>query len=338
MYQKITGPCVWYAEDLQQSSTWQFTLSSEELQEIDTAIHQVDNLENWQQLTPQNFSLPQTAKKLQHIQKFIEEDAGLALLKGFPREKYNVQQITAIFWVLAQHIGHPISQSADDDKIFSVRDAGFPVGHPKSRGPNTKNKLSFHTDRCDVISFFCVEKAKEGGENLIVSSPAIHNEIQEKHPHLLPVLYNTFYNKRHNVDAGNSKPFCELPIFSQHEGHFAANIMRVLIFRAHEMEETPDLSPLQKEALELLEEMAADPKMHIRFTQEPGDILFVNNFITFHSRTEFEDHELDEKKRHLLRIWLAVPNSRPLSPLFAPNYGNTNAGAVRGGMKPHLYK
>ncbi|WP_372369869.1 TauD/TfdA family dioxygenase [Candidatus Uabimicrobium sp. HlEnr_7] len=338
MYSKINGPHVWYADDLQKSNEWQFQLNQEELREIDNALSCHGDVKNWSEITPQNFPLPQTSQKLLDIQKYIENDSGLALLKGFPRKNYNTQQLKAIFWAMAQYVGTPISQSADDEKIFSVRDAGFPTGHPKSRGPNTKNKLSFHTDRCDVISFFCVEKAKSGGENLIVSSPAIHNEILEKHSHLLPILYDTFYNKRHNVDAGNSKPFCQLPIFSQHDGHFAANIMRVLIFRACEIPEVPDLSPLQKEALEILEKIAHDPRMYIRFTQEPGDILFVNNFITFHSRTEFEDHEALEKKRHLLRIWLAVPNSRALSPLFTPNYGNTNAGAVRGGMKPHLYR
>ena len=42
---------------------------------------------------------------------------------------------------------------------------------------------------------------------------------------------------------------------------------------------------------------------------------------------EFADHELPELRRHLLRIWLSVPNSRPLDPRFQDNYGATAAGA-----------
>ena len=48
----------------------------------------------------------------------------------------------------------------------------------------------------------------------------------------------------------------------------------------------------------------------------------------------FEDHEDSALRRHLLRIWLAVPNSRPLNPVFIDNYGATGAGAIRGGMQP----
>ena len=40
-------------------------------------------------------------------------------------------------------------------------------------------------------------------------------------------------------------------------------------------------------------------------------------------------------KRHLLRIWLSMPNSRPIDQSFEDNFGSTKAGAVRGGMKMH---
>ena len=62
-------------------------------------------------------------------------------------------------------------------------------------------------------------------------------------------------------------------------------------------------------------------------------MLFFNNFVTLHRRSEFTDSPDPELRRHLLRIWLSVPNSRPLDPLFAGNYGATAAGAVRGGMR-----
>jgi len=39
---------------------------------------------------------------------------------------------------------------------------------------------------------------------------------------------------------------------------------------------------------------------------EPGDMQFVNNHVLLHSRTEFVDHEEEDKKRHLKRLWLAT--------------------------------
>jgi hypothetical protein len=73
--------------------------------------------------------------------------------------------------------------------------------------------------------------------------------------------------------------------------------------------------------------------MHASFMQQPGDLLFLNNWVTLHRRSEFEDYAEAEKRRHILRIWLSVPNSRPLDPLFLDNYGAIGAGEVRGGMR-----
>jgi hypothetical protein len=40
---------------------------------------------------------------------------------------------------------------------------------------------------------------------------------------------------------------------------------------------------------------------------EPGDMQFLNNRTIFHGRAEFEDHPEKERRRHLLRLWLRVP-------------------------------
>ena len=35
-----------------------------------------------------------------------------------------------------------------------------------------------------------------------------------------------------------------------------------------------------------------------------GDIQWLKNATILHARTEFEDHDEPERKRHLLRLWL----------------------------------
>ena len=64
--------------------------------------------------------------------------------------------------------------------------------------------------------------------------------------------------------------------------------------------------------------------------------MFINNFICFHARTAFTDDDLNEdlRRRHLLRIWLSMPNSRPLSPKWKQHifFLETEAGADRGGV------
>jgi alpha-ketoglutarate-dependent taurine dioxygenase len=218
--------------------------------------------------------------------------------------------------------------------MFSVRDEGFQIGDARARGPNTRKRLSFHTDRCDVIAFLCLRQAAAGGENQLVSSVTLYNEMLQRRPDLLQILLQPFYYRRHNVDTGNQRPWCQQPIFSFHDGSFAASYLRVLIDRAYEMSELPDMTDEQREALDYLDQLAADPELHVTFRLERGDMLFLNNWVTFHRRSEFEDDPDPRLRRHLLRIWLSVPNSRPLDPQFAANFGATEAGAVRGGMPP----
>ncbi|MBT4667862.1 MAG: TauD/TfdA family dioxygenase, partial [Opitutae bacterium] len=90
----------------------------------------------------------------------------------------------------------------------------------------------------------------------------------------------------------------------------------------------------QREALDFLEETAERDDLRVRFRQEPGDVLFLNNWVTFHRRTAFEDWPELERRRHLLRVWLSTPNSRPLDEAFKTNYGSVEAGSIRGGMSP----
>jgi len=303
MPKAIDHPCVWRGNELLQRQDWLHVVDTDRADEL--------------------------APVLSAIQRSLEEGCGAAMLRGFsvdgdPRET---------FLTIGRMIGTPISQGADGELVFSVRDAGHRDDDPRARGPNTRKKLSYHSDRCDVIGFMCLNQAKSGGENFLVSSAALYNEILEHRPDLLEALMEPFYYLRHTVDTANDKPYCRQPVFSFTDGHFACCLLRVLIERAHASPELPDLTPLQIEALDYLAELADSPEMHVSFMQQPGDILFLNNWVTLHRRSEFEDFTEEERKRHILRIWLSVPNSRPLDPLFLDNYGAVGAGELRGGMR-----
>jgi alpha-ketoglutarate-dependent taurine dioxygenase len=198
----------------------------------------------------------------------------------------------------------------------------------------SSKRLSFHTDRCDVIAFLCIQPARQGGETFVVSSAALHDELARRDPQALEMLKQPFPYLRHTVDAGNPKPYCELPVFSERDGHFAAHFLRVLIERADASDDAPSLTTEQRAALDTLEAVAEDPALHVSFHLEPGDVLLLNNWTTFHRRSEFVDAEEPAFRRHLLRIWLSMPNSRPLVDAFADHFGAVEAGALRGGMRP----
>ncbi len=331
----VTTPAAWRGSELFERDDWQLDLTADDLREIEAALNHAEQESRPIEESPiDDFPLVELSERLAGVREHLETGSGGCMIRGLPVKNFTEQQLRRIFWGIAIHLGTPVSQSAAGERIFSVRDEGYKIGQPQARGPNTKKRLSFHTDRCDVIGFLCLQPAAKGGDNQLVSSVTLYNEIRRRRPDLLRVLMQPYYYARHNVDQGNALPYCRQPIFSFHDGHFAAAYLRVLIDRAYALPELPDMSAQQLEALDFLEETAADPELHVTFRQQQGDMLFLNNWVTFHRRDEFEDSPDPDLRRHILRIWLAVPNSRPLDPLFEANYGATAAGALRGGMKP----
>jgi hypothetical protein len=332
--QPINIPAAWRGPALFERDDWLHTLSDPEISELQTAFRRIQTQNiPLADVSPANFRLPTLSPRLLAIQKSLENGSGAAMIRGFPIERYQEEETTQLFWGLTSHLGTAVPQTAVGVRVFPVRDEGYAASHPQARGPSSRKRLSYHSDRCDVIAFLCVRQAKTGGENYLVSSVALYNEMLKRRPELVETLLQPYRYQRHNVDPGNELPYYEQPIFSFCEGHFAANVLRVLIERAYAAPGSPPMTARQREALDYLEELADNPDFHVVFRQEPGDIVLLNNWVTFHRRSEFVDHEDPDSKRLLLRIWLSVPNSRPLDPQFAGGYGATEAGAIRGGMR-----
>ena len=328
-------PAAWHGAQLLQRDDWLCRLTASDIAELNRALETVsrDGIPVTD-ISPGNFPLPTLSQKLFSIQNSLENGSGAVMIRGLPIERYDESSATRLFWGISSYLGTAVSQTAGGQRIFRVQDEGYRPDDPKARGPSSSQRLSYHTDRCDVIAFLCVRQAVHGGENYLVSSVAIYNEMVSRRPDLVEVLMQPYRYQRHNVDCGNELPSYQQPIFSIHDGCFAANLLRVLIERAYAAPGVRPMSDLQREGLDYIEQLADDPAMHVRFRQEPGDIVLMNNWVTLHRRSEFVDHDDAARKRLLLRIWLSVPNSRPLDPQFAGSYGATEAGALRGGMKP----
>ncbi|MCA9049483.1 MAG: TauD/TfdA family dioxygenase [Planctomycetaceae bacterium] len=323
MPELIQHPCVWTAKDLADRNDWQIELSADER----------DALSALSDSSPTQ-SPPDSLNRLaETLRDRLEHSTGFVILRRADVATRSAESAAKLFLRFCEIIGTPVSQSAQGELIYSVRDAGYADTDPRSRGPNTRKKLTFHSDRCDVIGFLCVQQALSGGENDIVSSAAVYNTLAELRPDLLAELMQPFYYLRHTVDPANPRPWCRQPVFSFTDGHFACSLLRVLIDRAAAMPDLPDLTDRQREALDAVEDIASRPDMHYSFRQQPGDILFLNNWVTLHRRSEFTDAAEEQLQRHILRVWLSVPNSRPLDEFFRDNYGSVAAGAIRGGMR-----
>ena len=114
------------------------------------------------------------------------------------------------------------------------------------------------------------------------------------------------------------------------DGKFTSRYSRTFVEAAQRRAEVPRVSPAQWKALDLLSDLADELSFEMSFA--PGDIQFVNNHVIYHARTEFEDDAAAGRDRLLLRLWMAMPNSRALPLGHEVLWGTIEAGARRGGI------
>ena len=329
----IEAPANWRGPQLDAASDWIYVLTAPQVEEIEAALHNARARgRDLPTLTKEDFPLPTLGPVLRAALEDLEHGRGLKVLRGFPAERYGKDDLRLAYWGLGLHLGTAVSQSSNGDLLGDVRNLNSSPHAPKGRGYTSKEKLSYHTDFSDVVGLFVLRGAKSGGLSIIGSSIAIHNEIARRRPDLLEVMYRPFPYSWQGQEAPGERAWYTLPIFSTREGRFACTYVRSHILSSQRFDDATRLTPAQLEAMDLFDELAARPDFHFAMMFEPGDLQLINNHVLYHSRTAFEDYDEPDRRRHLLRLWLSVPNSRPLAPALAPIYGEGRPGAVRGGF------
>ncbi|MCI0546497.1 MAG: TauD/TfdA family dioxygenase, partial [Candidatus Rokubacteria bacterium] len=290
--------------------------------------------------------LPTVAAELARVSEELEHGRGIVLLRGLPVARYPEDQIRALYWGLGTHLGTARFQNARGELIGEVRDemrlygsvqepALMAVEPDRPRTSRSKARssgpLRFHTDRADVVALLCVRPARAGGLSKVASSVAVHNEILARRPDLHALLCQDYHRNREGEEAGGELRPYAMPVFAVCDGRFTSHYSRTFVEAAQRLPEVPRLSRAQDEALDLLAEVAEE--LSVEMALEPGDIQLLNNHVIYHSRTAYDDDPAPGRDRLLLRLWLSVPNSRPLPEGFEVLWGATVAGALRGGIQ-----
>src|SRR5690606_20127175 len=124
----------------------------------------------------------------------------------------------------------------------------------------------------------------------------------------------------------------DIPVFNWHAGQLTTIYVGQYIRSAQQnFPQARRLTAKELEALDLLDTLTNDPRLNLQMEFLPGDMQFLHNHQILHSRTDFEDWPEPERKRHLMRLWLAPKEGRALPECFAPRYGSVVAGD-RGGI------
>src|SRR5689334_22090449 len=323
---------VWYGAERGRSEHWVEWLSDGEMDEMDSVVRTIqESKADITAITAEHVTLTTLGPRLQEILDEVLNGRGFVLIKGSPVGRWTRREAAVAFLIIGVHLGKLRMQNGEGHLLGHVRDLGRSSDDPNTRIYQTRERQTHHTDSCDVVGLMCLQTAKSGGLSSLVSSTTIFNVMRRRRPDLLRVLMEPIETDRRGEVPEGGKPYFNIPVFNYHEGLVSAIYQRQYIESARRFPGVPPLTPLQIEALDLLDELANDPQLNLMMELQPGDIQLVHNHTILHDRTAFEDYAEPDRKRHLLRLWLAPLQARPLPEVFAERFGSITPGH-RGGV------
>lgn len=322
---------MWYGRDLARRSDWIRELAPGEIDEIEAAVESARGVP-LDRLSPANFPLPRLGAALGGMLAELLEGRGFILLRGLPVERMTREAQAVAYLGLGSWLGSFRSQNAKGHLLGHVKDLGLDIADPKVRYYQTNRRLEYHTDSVDIVGLLCLKTAKAGGESFIASSMTVFNEVLARRPDLVPALFEPYPTDRRGEVPPGMKPWFDIPIYHRHAGKLSCIYVRQYIESAQQLfPEARRLSAAQRAAMDLIDELCNDPAIHLSMDFRPGDIQLLHNHQILHSRGDFENWPQPERHRHLLRLWLAPRQARPLPEVFAARYGSVTPGA-RGGI------
>ena len=221
--------------------------------------------------------------------------------------------------------------------ISEVKATGMNYRSNSGRGYNSNAKLDFHTDGCDLVGLACYNKAKKGGQSLIASSVTAWQKLQFERSDLAEVAMKNFYFSHNQEEIPGECPYYVQPLFDEEGGHLFGKWNWNRVRTAQKLKNIPKLTLKQVECINYLEEILRRPDVLFSYWFEPGDLQFINNHVILHSRTSFEDFDQEDRKRLLIRIWIAPPYSLRLPNSWKSFWKSIEPGTVRGGIYGHKY-
>ena len=326
------GPAAWIATEMRQRHDWIVTLDAGEVIELKRAV-EVSRAVPIVDLRTSDFPLPGLGERLTELQREVVYGRGFIMLRGLPVRELDRESVARMYVGMGRYFGDPVPQNAKGHLLGHVKDIGQNPHNPEHRIYATNYRHLFHTDSCDIVGLLCLHPAKSGGRSAIASSTSIYNAMARSRPDLVRELEQPFHIDRKGEIPAGQGPTYPLAIFHHTGGRLTTVYARDFIQAAQRFKHVPRLTGLQMEAMDLLDELAASDTFRLDMDFQAGDIQFLHNHQILHARTAYEDYPEPERKRHLLRLWLSVPNGRELPAALAARYGEVTVGKVRGGIR-----
>jgi hypothetical protein len=298
----------WRGDEVVDSDAWRIRLDNAHRAELRGAVTAVESRSlglvdfSREDFSREDFPLPTLGPVLHGLVGELMDGRGFALLQGAPVAGLSERQCEILALGIGRHVGRTVPQK-EGRHVQHVRDLGVEPSGPTSRSYQHSGQLGYHADPNDIVALLCIRPARSGGLSRIVSSVAVHNEIVATRPDLAEVLYQPWWRDLRSGDGPDS--FHQSPVYTADAAgrlttDYGPDYMRSALRGGH----VPPFTPTQLEAMALLDRLNSDPRFMLAMDLRAGDMQFLNNHVTLHSRTKYVDHPEPERRRDLIRVWL----------------------------------
>ncbi len=297
----------WLADDIRPSD-WQLSPHAEAQEELDDlALFLEDNPLPLLQRRLDEFELPACRELMAQMKAILDHGVGFAVLDRLDFDRYPVDTLLEIYWLLGQAIGRPVAQKWDGQMIYDVTDTGADYAYG-TRGSHTSVELVFHTDNAfaralpDYVGLLCRNPARKGGISRFCSLYAVHERLRRAHPFALERLYQPMLFDRQKEHREGAAPVCLAPFFSWRDDRLFARANSSLVRKGYEVAGT-DMDTALADALDAIDEVCSAGDLWYEAPLARGQIQYLNNHEIGHYRSAFVDYDDPGRKRHLYRLW-----------------------------------
>lgn len=308
--QPVVDPAAWIPESLGPVQDWAYRISDSDQEEL------IEGVKAFRKrglplpdVRKDCFPLKQLGDVLADIRSELIGGRGMVMIQNFPIDRLDREGVAIAYMGLGSYLGEKMVQNKYGHVLGHVKDIGENYG-TTGRSYNTNAEVRFHSDACDYVGLLCLHPAKQGGTSRVASSVTVYNKLLERRPDLVEVLTQDFYRSHKGEMSPGACPWYKQPIFCFTDGFFSAIGAGSTIEKVLRLPGVPPLTPQQKEAVQVYRDVVGEFAADIEF--EPGDIQFLSNYVTLHSRRSYEDWPEPHRRRHLLRLWLRDTAGRPI--------------------------
>ncbi len=297
------GPNVWTG-DTMLPSHWMLPVGGEAAAELLAAAAAA--LGGRRPERPEDAPLPRLGPVLREAADRLEHGAGFALLRGLAAGRFTAETAAAALLAVAAHLGAALPQDVD----------GTLVAPPKGSAGQLL------AEPADGVAMFCLRAMPEGEAVLLHSAANLHNELMRRDRAALAALHTPLPHRRGGASAAPVAGPVMLPVFGATGGAFVGRYDRAALLDSL-------LDPAQAAAVAALDAAAAAPGQALAIPLRAGDLLLLNPHLVWRRGSAVEAS--DGGGPRLLGAWFSTRTSRALPESFRAVFGETAAGARRGG-------